>query len=65
MQSPVSSTLLKIIVALVPVTRYDGELREPIVWRQGSQVWMREARGSASLLSREASGVPFLRQDEA
>ena len=32
------------------LTRYDGELREPLVWRQGSQVSMPVARGSASLL---------------
>ena len=39
-------------------TRYDGELREPLVWRQGSQVWrqgsqvsMCVARGSGLLLS--------------
>ena len=31
--------------------RYNGELREPLLWRQGSQVSMRVARGSASLLS--------------
>ena len=37
--------------------RYDGELREPLVWRQGSQVWMREARGSASLLSSHGRGI--------
>ena len=31
--------------------RYDGELREPLMWRQGSQVSKRMARGSVSLLS--------------
>ena len=31
------------------LTGYDGELREPLMWRQGSQVSMRVARGSASL----------------
>ena len=33
------------------VTRYDGEVSEPLVGRQGSRVSMRVARGSASLLS--------------
>ena len=37
--------------------RYDGELREPLVWRQGSQVLMRVARGSASLLSSHGRGI--------
>ena len=27
------------------VTRYERELREPLLWRQGSQVSMRVARG--------------------
>ena len=31
--------------------KVDGELREPLMWRQGSQVSMRMARGSVSLLS--------------
>ena len=31
--------------------KYHGDLREPLLWRQGSQVSMRVARGSASLLS--------------
>ena len=39
------------------LTRYDGELREPLVWRQGSQVSMRVARGSASLLSSHGRGI--------
>ena len=30
--------------------RYDGEVSEPLVGRQGSRVSMRVARGSASLL---------------
>ena len=30
---------------------YDGEVSEPLVWRQGSRVSMRVARASASLLS--------------
>ena len=33
------------------LTRYDGELREPVVLHQGSQVSMCMARGSTSLLS--------------
>ena len=37
--------------------RYAGELREPLVWRQGSQVSMREARGSTSLLSSHGRGI--------
>ena len=37
--------------------RYDGELREPLVWRQGSQVSMRVVRGSASLRSRHGRGI--------
>src|SRR5574340_272967 len=32
------------------LTRYDGEVSEPLVGRQGSRVSMRVARGSASLL---------------
>ena len=28
------------------LTRYDGELREPLMWRQGSQVSMRMAWGA-------------------
>ena len=32
------------------LTRYDGEIREPLVWRQGNQVSMRVVRGSAALL---------------
>src|SRR5699024_12110704 len=31
------------------LTRYDGEVSEPLVGRQGSRVSMRVARGSASL----------------
>ena len=37
--------------------RYNRELREPLVWCQGSQVSMREARGSASLLSSHGRGI--------
>ena len=32
------------------LTRYDGDLREPLVWRQGSQVSMWVQRGSTSFL---------------
>ena len=38
-------------------TWYDGELREPRMWRQGSQVSMRMARGSVSLLSSHGRGI--------
>ena len=34
------------------LTRYDGELREPLVWCQGSQVSMCMGRWSATLRSR-------------
>ena len=37
--------------------RYDGELREPLVWLHGSHVSMRVARGSASLLSSHGRGI--------
>ena len=39
------------------LTRYDGELREPLVWRQESQVSMRVSRGNASLLSSHGRGI--------
>ena len=39
------------------LTRYDGELREPLVWLHGSHVSMRVARGSASLLSSHGRGI--------
>ena len=39
------------------LTRYDGELREPLLWRQGSQVSMRMGTGSASLLLRQGRGI--------
>ena len=39
------------------LTRYDGELREPLVWHQGSQVSMRMVRGNASLLSSHGRGI--------
>ena len=38
------------------LTRYDRELREPLVRRQGSQVSIRGARGNASLLSSHGWG---------
>ena len=37
--------------------RYYGELREPLVWLQGSQVSMRVARGNASLLLSHGRGI--------
>ena len=43
--------------SVVLLTRYNGELREPLLWRQGSQVSMRVARGSASLLSSHGRGI--------
>ena len=43
--------------SVVLLTRYNGELREPLLWRQGSQVSMRVARGSASLLSSQGRGI--------
>ena len=39
------------------LARYDGEVSEPLVGRQGSRVSMRMARGSASLLSSHSSGI--------
>ena len=39
------------------LTKYNGELREPLVWCQGSQVAMRVMRGSASLLSSHGRGI--------
>src|SRR5574339_720453 len=39
------------------LTRYDGEVSEPLVVRQGSRVSMLVARGSASLLSRHGRGI--------
>ena len=43
--------------SVVLLTRYNGELREPLLWRQGSQVSMRVARRSASLLSSHGRGI--------
>ena len=39
------------------LTRYDGEVSEPLVGRQGSRVSMRMARGGASLLSSPSRGI--------
>ena len=39
------------------LTRYNWELREPLMWCQGSQVSMRVVRGSASLLSSHGRGI--------
>ena len=39
------------------LTRFDGELREPLMWRQGSQVSIRVARGSMALLSSHGRGT--------
>ena len=39
------------------LARYDGEVSESLVGRQGSQVSMRMARGSASLLSSHGRGI--------
>src|SRR5574342_30571 len=38
------------------LTRYDGEVSEPLVGRQGSRVSMRVARGSASWLPSHGRG---------
>ena len=39
------------------LTRYDRELRKPVVWRQGSQVPIRVASGSGALLSSHGRGI--------
>ena len=39
------------------LTRYDGEVSEPLVGRQASWVSMRVARGSASLLPSHGRGI--------
>ena len=39
------------------LTKYDGELRKPPWWSQGSQVSMGVASGSASLLSSHGRGI--------
>ena len=38
-------------------TSYTGELREPLVWPQGSPVSIQVARGSAALLSIHCRGI--------
>ena len=38
-------------------SRHDEDLREPLMWRQGSQVSMCMARGSVSLLSSHGRGI--------
>ena len=37
--------------------RYEGELREPLVGPQGSQVFQASGEGSVSLLSSHGSGI--------
>ena len=37
--------------------RYNREIREPLMWRQGSQVSMRVPRGSPSLFSSHGRGI--------
>ena len=39
------------------LARYDGEVSESLVGRQGSRVSMRMARGNASLLSSHSRGI--------
>ena len=39
------------------LTRYDGEVSEPLVGRQGTRVSMPVAKGSASLLSSHGRGI--------
>ena len=39
------------------LSSYDGELKEPLVWPQGSPVSFRVARGSAVLLSSHSRGI--------
>ena len=46
-----------VIAQLTILTRHDEVLREPLVRRQGSQVSMRVARGSASWLSSHGRGL--------
>ena len=38
-------------------TRYDGELRENLLWQHGSQASMHMARGSMSLISSHGRGI--------
>ena len=46
------------------LTSYDRELREPLVWCQGSQVSIRVARGRTSLLSSHGSGIRAQRNEK-
>ena len=39
------------------LTRFNRELREPLMWRHGSQVSIRVERGSTSLLSSHGMGI--------
>ena len=39
------------------LSSYDGELREPLVWPQGSSVSIRVARGSTALLLSHGRGI--------
>ena len=39
------------------LTRYDGEVSEPLVGRQGSRISMRVARGSSSLVLSHGEGI--------
>ena len=39
------------------LTRYNGELREPLVWHQGNPVFIRDVRGSVALLSSHGTGI--------
>ena len=39
------------------LTRYDGELRETLMWCRGSQIFMRVVRGSASFFSSHGRGI--------
>ena len=42
---------------VVFLSSYDGELREHLVWPQGSPVSIRVARGSVALLSSHGRGI--------
>ena len=46
------------------LSSYDGEIREPLVWPQGSPVSIRVARGSAALLSKSQQGNQASRHAE-
>ena len=39
------------------LSSYDGELRDPLVWPQGSPVSIQVVRGSATLLSSHSRGI--------